>query len=127
MDFISGTIIAALTGLASELTDTGKKAVSQGFEKLKSLILKKFGENNQLSEAIEEMEKDPQATASAEQLAEKALQTGAHQDPDILKQVEQLKELVESHASGKFQMEIKGNAQGVVMGDNASITMNFTS
>jgi hypothetical protein len=54
MDPITTALIAGLTaGATSGATETVKKAISDGYESLKSLVKKKFENSGDIAEAIE--------------------------------------------------------------------------
>jgi len=60
MDAITAAIIAALSaGAASGITDAAKKAISDGYAGIKTLITKKFGSNSKAAEAVDKFEETP--------------------------------------------------------------------
>ena len=128
MDPVSTAIVTALSaGAAAGLTDTAKTAITDGYNKLKSLLTKKHGENSNIAQAIKMLEAMPESANCQGMVAEVISTAKAEQDDEILTAANQILILVKSQqtSKGKFNIQNNGPVQGQVMENNAPITMNF--
>jgi hypothetical protein len=80
-----------LGGLSAIGATIGEKAIKDGYEALKSLLARKFGDSNpRLAERVDDYVQDPDTFAKP---AEKALrESGAAQDKDVIDHVTKLVE-----------------------------------
>ena len=85
MDPITTTILVALVaGVAAGTTDVSKKAIVDAYDGLKAIIKKKFGAQNDLSDAITGLESKRDSEARKALVHEEVLAAKADQDDDIL-------------------------------------------
>jgi hypothetical protein len=71
LDPISVAIIAALSaGVTSATTDITKQGILDGFNHLKMLIGRKFGNNADVAQAISKLQDDPSSQARKDLLVE---------------------------------------------------------
>ncbi|MBN1994875.1 MAG: hypothetical protein JW953_19415 [Anaerolineae bacterium] len=117
-------LTALAAGAAAAAKDTASQAIKDGYHGLKSLVQKYFADKTAAQTALAEYEQD---AATWEKPLQKSLaETGAAKDEAIIKQAQHLLTLVNPRqaAQGKYNVQI-GQAKGVVIGDNASVTQNF--
>lgn len=123
MDPISAVIIAAISAIG---TAVGKEAVLDAYKGIKNRIKAKFGQENQVSKAIAEVEADPGSKGKQMVLVEQMAKAKVDQDKEIIKAAEvlmvQLKNIPEGE---KHIMNVQGKfiAQAD-RGGTASITIN---
>lgn len=128
MDPITTAIIAALSaGAISSLTDTTKTVVTDGYNKLKGLLTKKFGASSEVVQAVEKLEAKPESQARKGMLVEEIAAAKAEQDEEILAAAKQVLTLVQPQQASmsKFTIQNNGPVHGQVMESHAPITMNF--
>src|SRR5947209_5290623 len=64
MDPISAAIVAALAaGALSGLTETGKTAITDAYQELKDLLVKKFGARSQVVQTVDHLEARPESAS----------------------------------------------------------------
>ncbi|MDQ2885971.1 MAG: hypothetical protein M3Y39_07770 [Chloroflexota bacterium] len=91
MDPITTAIVAALSaGAISGLTEMSKTLVTDTYGKLKVLLSKKFGEHSDVLQAIDQLEKEPDAAGRKETLQEEITAVKADQDCEILQAAQEL-------------------------------------
>jgi len=117
-------IVAALgAGLTAVMTEASKDL----YEKLRSMLSRRFGAKPEHQEALASFEKDPEHAAPA--LAAAVGESGAQSDPEVVSTARSL--LAEADPDGntarKFSLLVQGNVQGLVQGDHNTVTMNFGS
>ena len=118
-------IISALTaGAMAALQETAGTAIKDAYQGLVALVKKRFGKDPKAVAALEGHAEDPETWQKP---LEKSIQeSGAVEDMEILKAAQQLLELLQSDKpSPKYNVDISGDVQGFVQGDNAKVTMNF--
>jgi len=118
-------IISTLTaGAVAALQETAGTAIKDAYQGLTTLIKMKFAKDPEATAALEGLAEDPKTWEKPLEDSIKA--TGAADDAAILAAAQKLLELVESQKSGStYNVEIKGDVQGLVQGDHAKVTMNF--
>jgi hypothetical protein len=76
-EIVTNAIIAALSaGAAAGATDTAKSAIADGYQGLKSLIKKKFGDQSGVAKAIDRLEEKPDSGGRRQTVLE---ETPGHQ------------------------------------------------
>ena len=107
MDLVTQAILAgAASGAASKVTEEATKVVAAAYEKLKSIIKKKFPEQRDLTQAIEMLEGNPQSKGRQELLGEEAVKSKLAEDVEVRSAAESLLLLLpegqrhEQHVSG---------------------------
>ena len=120
MDPVSLVVAALVTGAAAGIADTAGSVITDLYAGLKALIRRRFGGDHEADDELTHVERggDPAAlrrrleTAGVdEELANRAAELLRRLDPDGAR-------------AGKYHVEISGG-QGAVVGDNATVTMNF--
>lgn len=100
MEPITAAIIAALTaGAASDLTEAAKKAISDGYSGLKALINEKFVGKDDVTDAVEKLEAQPESPGRQQTLAEELKAANAAADPELLGAAHSLLELIKAMMS----------------------------
>lgn len=118
-------IVSALTaGATGALQETAGTAIKYAYQAFTNLLRRKFQKDPKATLALESHTEDPQTWQKP--LEKSIKETGAAQDEEILAAAQKLLELIQSQKpSAKYNVEIKGNVQGLVQGDHARVTMNF--
>jgi hypothetical protein len=122
MDPIS-LIIAAL---AAGVSQTASEAVKDAYAGVKALIRRRFGGDKGVEAALDRLEQRPAAGNS--ELAQHLRVAGADRDRELILAAQGVLRLVDPAGSeaGKYDVRITGG-KGIVVGDNASVTMNFNN
>ena len=126
MDPVSTAIIAGLAaGVAKGVTDVGQKLMVDAYAALKGALQHKFGLDSDLVEAVEHLEKKPEAEGRQTDVADEIKAAQADQDPDVLAAAEALLDALQKspagqQALGKFQIQA-GQLQVGVIGDQARV------
>lgn len=126
MDPVSTALIAGLTaGVTGGLTEAGKKLISDAYDALKTALQQKCGIDSDLAQAIEHLEKKPEAKSRQEGVVEEVRAIKADQDPEILTAAKSMLETLESIPTGKqvlakFQIDAPNSQIGVI-GENIEI------
>jgi hypothetical protein len=110
-----------VTALATNL---GKDAIKDGYEALKAAIKKKFGDDSDVVDAVNKLEKSPdrddrQATVEAEVKIAKV-----KDDPEILKLAQDLLDKIKEQPGG--QEIINQTQTNTVSGNTVSGDFNFS-
>ncbi len=110
MDLIYSAIIAALGKL-------GEHTIKDGYEALKALIKRKFGQHQDLNEAIQKIEDKPDSPGRRETLKEEINAAKVDQDEEIVKAAAALLEKLKALPGGQqiIQQTVTGN-QNIVSG-----------
>lgn len=118
---------AVSAGVISGLTETSKTAISEAYEKLKNLLVKKFGAKSDVVQAIEQLEAKPESADRKETLQEEIATAGAEQDDEIIAAAKHILTLVYSQQAGLGRFTIQNNApvQGQNIGDFNTNTQYF--
>lgn len=126
MDPNIAIILTALSaGAAAGFEVTVSEAVKDVYRELKELIHNKISPTEPQSQSLlNKYEQDPQVWNTA--VTEKLIEHIINDDQEILQVSRKLMTLLNDYPKNKFNVELKGNIQGVNIGDNSKITMNFT-
>lgn len=103
MDPITAAIVAAISaGAMGGLTEVSKTALTDAYGKLKALLVKKFGKESEVVQAVEQVEAKPASDARKALLTEEVATVKADQDSELLalaQAVQQVLELSPEHAA----------------------------
>jgi hypothetical protein len=127
MDPFSAAIIAALTaGVLSGFTDTSKKLITDAYAGLKSLLIKKFGDQSSLVQSVTNLEAKPESPHRQGVLQEEVQAAKADQDPDLLQAAHALLEQIKAQPGGEQHIQ---NAIGSYIaqadhGSTATVNVN---
>lgn len=122
MEPITAAVIAALT----KLSDT---AISDGYQALKALLKRKFGDQSDIAVAAEKLEKDPQSEAWKAVLDEQSKKHEVSRDNDLCAVVDALlSRLDEAGVKVEVTVRDQATAQGIIGAGNVNIdNMSFGS
>jgi hypothetical protein len=91
MDPITTAIVAALSaGAISGLTETSKTLITDTYGKLKAVLSRKFSEQSDVLQAVDQLEKKPDSAGRKETLLEEIAAVKADQDREILQAAQKL-------------------------------------
>lgn len=122
-------ITLLLTALTAGATFVGKETVSAAIEDayhgLKARILRKLANKPDAESVLAKHEEKPEVWEAP--LKDALTEAAVDQDEEIIKAAQKLMALVnpQQAAMGKYNVQIAGNIQGFVQGDNAQVTMTF--
>jgi hypothetical protein len=121
-------VVAALgAGLVAFGQATLTEGAKDAYTSLKSLVKNRFAGSSKHAEALAAFEGNPQSDTAAADLAAAVSESKAHEDPAIKEAAGKL--LAEADPDGtvrgKYQVLIKGDVHGQVVGDHNVVTMNF--
>ena len=124
MDPVSLIIAAITAGAAAALKDTASAAIKDAYSGLRLLVKRRLGGGPAADAEVEGVERRPRPDASP--LKAQLEAAGAADDAELLRAARVLLEKVdpEGARAGKYNVTVTGG-KGVVVGDNATVTMNF--
>lgn len=93
METLTAAIMAALGNL-------GVKAVGDAYEGVKALVLRKFGAESDLADAMKKLEKQPDAKWRQDALQGEVEAAGADKDEEIIKAAQALLDAVKAQPGG---------------------------
>ena len=93
MDILTAVIAAALGNLSSA-------AVLGAYQAVKTLVLRKFGAESDLADALKKLEKQPDAQWRQDALQGEAEAAGADKDEEIIKAAQALLDAVKAQPGG---------------------------
>lgn len=127
MDPVSTILAALAAGAVAAAKETAGTAIRDAYEGLKSLIKNKLADKALAKVAVDTHATEPQP---AEAILRPALNEAAvDQDEELLAAAKELLATADSDGSvgRRYSLQVTGNVQGVVQGDNANVTMSFGS
>ena len=95
MDPITLIVSALVAGMAAGATSVAEQSVKEAYAGLKGLIRRKFGDQGDVTLAVEQVEKKPDSSARQELLKEELASAGAAQDAEVLQAAKDLLALVQ--------------------------------
>ena len=124
MDPITLIVSALTAGATAALQETAGTAIKDAYQGLVTLLKGKFIKDPKAKAALDGHTEDPETW---EKPLEKSLrETKAVEDQEILAAAQMLLKLIDpQNSSHKYDVEIHGDVQGFVQGDEAKVTMNF--
>jgi hypothetical protein len=111
--------------LATGVTGTAKKAITDAYEGLKSLVGKKFGGDSDAAEAITKQEARPDSDGRKQTLTEELKAVNAVSDPELVSAVQSLLELIRALPHGEKHIQF-ARGTGIAQADRdstATVTM----
>jgi hypothetical protein len=88
------------SAIAAALGDLGSAAVLGAYQAVKTLVLRKFGAESDLADALKKLEQKPDAQARQQLLKEEAAMAGADKDEEIIKAAQALLDAVKAQPGG---------------------------
>jgi hypothetical protein len=127
MDPLTILVTALVTGAAEKLKPTAGKAVEEAYEGLKALLLRKFGDKEDVSDAVDKVEGKPGSQAREGLLKEELEAAGAHEDEELLAAAKALLEQADPQGAqqDKYSITFHGEVKGAVIGDHAQVEQKF--
>jgi hypothetical protein len=119
-------ILAALAaGAIAGIQATASQAIKDTYASLKKLIQFKFAGQQDAELALAKYEEKPEIWEAP--LKNALAEVAADKDKEIVTVAQKVMALIdpEQAAMGKYNVQITGNVQGLVQGDNAQVTMTF--
>jgi hypothetical protein len=122
MDPVTAAIISAIAvGLGKGATDIVKNTIADGYQGLKSLLKKKFGDTSEIAKAVDGLEVNPDSKARQQLVGEEVLKAKANTDSEVLAMAKALWEKIEAQPGGKEQVQtIVGNYNAAVLGSGTA-------
>lgn len=124
MDPVSTAIIAGLaTGVVTGTAKVGEQVIVDAYNALKTAIRQKFGDNSDVIEAVEHLEKKPDAKTRQTGVAEEIKAAQVDKDPDLIIAAETLLTALNKTPAGQqaiAKYSVSAKNIGVV-GDDAHI------
>jgi hypothetical protein len=119
-EIVTNAIVAALSaGTVAGAKDTAKSAIADGYQGLKSLIKKKFGDHSEASEAIDKLEAKPDSDGKKQVLAEELKAVNSASDPELVSAAESLLALIKALPQGEKHIQFAHGA-GIAQADRGS-------
>jgi hypothetical protein len=124
---VSLIVNALISGAATALKDTASQALKDAYRSLKHLLTRGLEGSKGAQVALERFETKPDVWRRT--LQDELVRTGAAQDEQIIQAAETLMTLLDPRGArmGKYNIQITGPAQGIVIGDHARVTQSFGS
>ncbi len=122
MEPLTAALVAALTKLS-------EAAISDGYQALKTLLKRKFGDQSDIAVAAEKLEQDPQSETWKAVLDEEARKVEVSKDDDLREAVDDLvARLGETGVNVEVTVRDQATAQGIIGAGNVNIeNMSFGS
>jgi hypothetical protein len=124
MDPITVTLLAALTaGVAGGVTKVGSELIVDAYGALKGALKARFGNDSNVAQAVDAMEKEPDFEPNQQALSGRLKQENATNDPELLNLTQKLAEALVAESKGtevlgKYNIQAKNIG---VVGDNTKI------
>jgi hypothetical protein len=103
MDPITIIVTALVGGVAAGATSVAEEAVKEAYAGLKGLILRKFGGQRAVAQAVELVEEDPKAAGRKELLKGELEATDAAEDTEVLEAARNLLALLQPETAASSQ------------------------
>lgn len=127
MDPITTAIVAALSaGAISGMTEVGKTAITDAYQKLKGLLAHKFGNQSKVMKAIDDLEEEQDSKGRQLTLQEQLAKSKADQDQELVQTAQLLLHALQSQPGGAGHIQsIVGNYNAMVSGSGtATVNVN---
>ena len=121
MDPVTAGIVAAVAAGAAK---AATEVVPDLYKGLKALLKSKFGEQNALSKAVDEVEADPESAGQKIVLEEKVKKAGADKDADIVAAAKKLLEQLEAQPGGARIVQTATGNYNAQAADHSTASVN---
>jgi hypothetical protein len=125
MDPVTVIVTALASGAAAAAKETTAEAVKDAYRGLRSLVQRKFAGQPGAELALSKHADKPEVWEAP--LKEALTDVTVDKDEAIITAAQHLLGLInpQEAAKGTYHLHIAGNAQGIVQGDHARVTMTF--
>lgn len=122
MDPITTAILAALSaGAIGGVTQTSTTAITDAYQKLKGLLVNKFGAKSKVVGAIDELEEEHDSKGRQMTLQEQIAKVKADQDQELIQTAQSLLRELRSQPGGEQRIQsIVGNSNAQVYGSGSA-------
>jgi len=121
MDPVTAGIVAAVAAGAAK---AATEVVPDLYKGLKALLKSKFGEQNALSKAVDEVEADQESAGQKIVLEEKVKKAGADKDADIVAAAKKLLEQLEAQPGGARIVQTATGNYNAQAADHSTASVN---
>ena len=121
MDPVTAAIVAAVTAGAAKVAT---EVVPDLYNSLKALLKSKFGEQNAVSKAVDEVEADPESAGQKLVLEERVRKAGADKDADLVAAAKKLLEQLETQPGGARIVQTATGNYNAQAADRSTATVN---
>ena len=97
MDPLTIIVTALTAGAALAAKDVAGQAIKDGYTGLKTLIVRKFQNKPDVTQAVEQVEHKPESKGRQDTLKEELETAGAGNDAEIIEQAQALYDLIKKH------------------------------
>ncbi len=112
-------VTAVVAGAVATTKDVAAQAVKDGYGGLKALIIRKFGEDSDVVDAVSGVEKKPDSKGRQETLKEELETAQAGQDAEVVRQAQSLLDLLTAHGlAPSYHAEVHGSG-AIAQGEGA--------
>jgi len=112
-------VTALVAGAVAATKDVATQAVKDGYEGLKTLVVRKFGGKADVAGALASVEKNPGSEARKAVLKEELENAQAGQDADVVGQARALLDLLKAHGlAPSYHAEVHGSG-AIAQGEGA--------
>ena len=119
MEPVSMIVAAVVAGAVTATKDVAAQAVRDGYAGLKALIVRKFGEDSDVVDAVNGVEKKPDSKGRQETLKEELEAAQAGQDPEVVGQAQAVLDLLKEHGlAPSYYAELHGSG-AIAQGEGA--------
>jgi hypothetical protein len=119
-EVVTNAIIAALSaGAVAGATDTAKSAIADGYQGLKSLIKKKFGDHSGVAKAIDNLEEKPDSGGRRQTVLEELQAINSTSDPELVSAAQSLFKLIRALPQGEKHVQA-AHGTGIAQADRGS-------
>ncbi len=128
LDLIISAISGALgAGASGALTEASKTAISDAYQGLKSLIVRKWGTKSDVVQAVNSLEAKPDSNGRKTTLQEELQVAYVDQDGEVLAAAKHLLTLIQPQQAGlgKFTIHNHAPVQGQTIGNQNTILQQF--
>jgi hypothetical protein len=127
-EIVTNAITAALsTGAVAGATDTAKSAIADGYQGLKSLIKKKFGDHSGVAKAIDNLEEKPDSGVRRQMVLEEPQAINSTSDPELVSAAQSVFKLIQALLQGEKHIQISQGTSIAQADRGSTATVNISA